>query len=820
VPVEPRIDFERALARSLWEAGVPEAPLQALLAQVESRADLSLAAAVVSRGLAPADLVERSLRSLGAPRPITADPSGGPALADYEVLGVLGQGGMGVVHLVRHRMTNVRYALKRTLPAADPDEHVRLIREAELLARLDHPGLVRVHSADLSGQSPAFVLELLEGGSLQDRLRAGPLPPDEATQIATQIASAVAYLHEQGVLHRDLKPLNVLFDSQGNARLTDFGLARARGAMTLTQTGELLGTPGYMAPEQIMDPRQVDARSDVYALGAILFALLAGRPPFQAGTALATLDQALNRPPPTLQTLLGDNRAEAFEDLCARALAKDPAARPGSAEEFRLALQQALAAPSRTGSRALLALALVGSLAVAFAASLLSPAAPTPTPVESKTPAEPGAAVGSPSPTPSPRATPSGPIPVALEKVEILKNYPHGFDRLRDAVNREQSLLSRLYSNVALAKRDVALIAAVGSGAADVEGWFGTSTRGDSLAKHKRTPREWRGRRWYRTSTRGERRALRGFAKQAESDTEKRHLLWLGALTGDESSWRDLVNYNTLAEGGLERAGAQIVILEATGKNRRIPRPAEERKDFPTLDEARELLQGVLPGLRRRPPQRRAEWDVGALSPKTIGKRIRAVIKRLMASDQTKWLSKSRYTAIGKAFDPKAGPSNPATLFQKGMRTKDLDLYLASAIRGHPSGLGRFVRLALAQTAIGGLPRERALQALVLAVVAFDSPPSDPTPLEPSSAQADRFRNLRSVLKALGLPRERAALVRLQLSLGYEFGEGGLASARRGLPKLPLAEQAWEVLTPLFETCFAIERGEATLDALDGFVPK
>ena len=720
---------------------------------------------------------------------------------------------MGVVHAVRHRTTGVRYALKRTLPAADPQEHTRLIREAELLARLDHPGLVRVHSADFSGPAPAFVLELLEGGSLQDRLRGGPLPLPEAKRVMTQIAGAVGYLHLEGILHRDLKPLNVLFDDQGNARLTDFGLARARGAMTLTQTGELLGTPGYMAPEQVLDPRQVDARSEVYALGALLFALLTGRPPFQAATALATLDRVLNRPPPTLRTSRGDDGAAAFEELCARALAKDPADRPQTAEAFVAALERG---PAGAPARRLAILAVAGgmvALALVGASLLATPAPPPPSSAENQTPGT------TPSETPT-GATPTtsvsasgedAPVPVDLKSLKLLGNRPHGFPKLLAIVKREQSLLEQLYPDLACARRDAALIAALGEGD-PIERWFGGSKLGG-------TPREKRARRWYLVSTRGERRALRDFANDGRPQAEKRHLLWLAALSGGESAWADLVTHNSFADDpGLERANAQIVVLEAMG-GKPILRTPEARAAFPTLAQARELLGPVLPTLRGSPPQPRAEWDLGTLSPRTIDRRINALLERLIKTGQAEWLAVGRTKALRVALaGTEPAPNKRVALFRSGQRAKSLDFYLASALRGSSSGLGRFVRLAIGQLAVGEPNRARALQALVLALVAFDSPSADSAPLTAEIASSDRFRNLRSVLRALRLLKEAAAVVVIQRSLGHA-GRDDVERAGQELGKLAAPEEAWGVLEPLLEACLAVERGETELSALEALVP-
>jgi len=188
------------------------------------------------------------------------------------------------------------------------------------------------------------------------------------------------------------------------------------------------------------------------------------------------------------------------------------------------------------------------------------------------------------------------------------------------------------------------------------------------------------------------------------------------------------------------------------------------------------------------------------------------------------WLAASRdraLTATLTGLDPverKRGKRQ--ALFTVGLRGRNLYFYLASGLRGHSNGLGRFVRQAIAQTPIGGPVRERSLQALVLAVVAFDSPAADPAPIDFETADADRFRNLRAVLRALKLYPEAAALVALQSSLGVPFGPDGLSRAARGLPPLPPADEVWSILGPLYETCLAVERGEVELEALEPYVPK
>lgn len=804
-------DLDRALARSLWESGVPEGPLQSLLAEVEGRADLSLAAAVVTRGLAPVDLVEAALRGMGgASPPLSQAPTGD--LSDYEVVGVLGQGGMGVVHEVRHRRTGISYALKRTLAAADPDEHIRLIREAELLARLDHPGLVRVHSADFSGEAPAFVLELLEGGSLQDRIQTGPMPLDEARRVAEQVGEAVGYLHREGVLHRDLKPLNVLFDGQGNARLTDFGLARARGALTLTQTGELLGTPGYMAPEQVTDPRLVDARSDVYALGAILFALLTGSPPFQAGSALGTLDRVLHQAPPTLKESRGDDEASEFEALCAAALAKDPARRPQSAEEFVEALR--VGGSGAGAPRALLAgvLALLVALALGLGVAVVV-AAGTPTSLPTQTPPSQAPSLTHASPAAS-RLSPPSPTPGAdsgledlnFERLGALGNREGGFDRLRELLAREDSLLIELYPAYASARRDAALIAALGSGSGDkVEGWW----------KGPKNPREVQGRRIYKATSRGERRALRSYAEASGSVAEAVHLLWLGALSGDGGCLEKLANVYRL-NGQLEHAAAAVVILERFFGGR-AALSTKARKELPSLKEARRLLQPALVEVRRAAPQPGTAVGVEPLSPPTIAYRIRALLATQASKERgvpylTHKLVAARRLAR-QPFDEQKGKPRAQLFDLASGPGSSGEYFLASGLRGNALGLARFVLREVKRAGPAG-GRKQRLALLVMALVALDSHSRDPAPLEPARELVELYRVLRKVALHFRLKPEAAAFLSLEASL-FPLPEVKARGLVEVLGPLPPRKRAWEQVVVLRDKCLAVERGEATLDSLE-----
>lgn len=258
-------------------------------------------------------------------------------LGPYRLLRLLGEGGMARVFEGEHTETGARHAIKElVLDLGDVEALQRFRREAELAVALNHPHIARTYTAVLAPPQPFLALELL-GESLEDRLAAGPLSSSEARRILAEVASGVAHAHAQGVIHRDLKPGNILFSAEGAAKVTDFGIAVGARVERLTQTGELLGTPSYMAPEQIDDPHAVDARADVYALGAILYAALSGRAPFSGrSNLLSTLLAVRSEAPPSLPPGVDPG----LEAACLKALAKAPARRFESVEAFRSALHE------------------------------------------------------------------------------------------------------------------------------------------------------------------------------------------------------------------------------------------------------------------------------------------------------------------------------------------------------------------------------------------------------------------------------------------------------------------------------------------------
>jgi serine/threonine protein kinase len=264
---------------------------------------------------------------------------------DYELIEEIARGGMGVVYKARQKKANRIVALKMILSGqlADEAEIRRFHAEAEAAANLDHPHIVPIYDVgELNGRH-YFSMGFVEGPSLKAKISDGPLPAREAAELTKTIAQAVAHAHSLGIVHRDLKPANVLLDQNGQVRVTDFGLAkRLQSDSALTATGQILGTPSYMPPEQALGRvREVTTTADVYSLGAILYTLLVARPPFQSASVMETLRQVIESEPVPLTQL--DPRIDRdLETVCLKCLHKQPDSRYQSATDLAEDLQRFL----------------------------------------------------------------------------------------------------------------------------------------------------------------------------------------------------------------------------------------------------------------------------------------------------------------------------------------------------------------------------------------------------------------------------------------------------------------------------------------------
>ena len=257
-----------------------------------------------------------------------------PEIDGYEIIEWLGEGGMGVVYKAKQLGLNRLVALKmiRGGSQARSDYFTRFRLEAELVARLRHPNIIQIYETGEAGGLPFVALELLDGGSLEQKLGGNPQPARQAAEIMMTLARAMQVAHEAGIIHRDLKPSNVMYTSDGVPRITDFGLAkRVDSDDGQTRSGQIMGTPSYMAPEQARGhSRDVGPAADVYALGAILYEMLTGRPPFKAETAMETVRQVLEEEPVTPSRLVPRVPRD-LETICLKCLHKEPARRYATA---------------------------------------------------------------------------------------------------------------------------------------------------------------------------------------------------------------------------------------------------------------------------------------------------------------------------------------------------------------------------------------------------------------------------------------------------------------------------------------------------------
>ena len=355
----------------------------------------------------------------------------GSTLGDYQIIDVLGAGGMGKVYKVRNVISDRIEAMKVLLPdlANEPELGDRFMREIKVQASLKHPNIAALHTALRQDNQLLMLMEFVEGETLDQKLRSGPLPVAQAVDYISQVLAALGYAHQHGVIHRDIKPANMMLTRQGAIKLMDFGIAKASTDRKLTMTGTTMGSLYYMSPEQIKGLTALDARADLYSVGVSLYELVTGKRPFDGDSQFAIMSAHLEKspaPPVTIDPTL----PAALNDIILLAVGKEPDQRFQTAEAFRNALLTVAqpagmpaaaaaaetvpmpppaAAPARGGRRGLwLAVgALVTALAVvavvqfgpwrkAGAAGEETPAAAAPVAT---------------TPTPAPVETPAAPVP-------------------------------------------------------------------------------------------------------------------------------------------------------------------------------------------------------------------------------------------------------------------------------------------------------------------------------------------------------------------------------------------------------------------------
>ena len=273
----------------------------------------------------------------------------GSTVGDYQIIGILGAGGMGKVYKVRNVISDRVEAMKVLLPdlVTEPELADRFMREIKVQASLEHPNIAALHTALRIENQLLMLMEFVEGETLEQKLRNGPMHVRDAVDYIAQVLSALGYAHQHGVIHRDIKPANMMLTHGGAIKLMDFGIAKAASDRRLTMTGTTMGSLYYMSPEQIKGAATLDSRSDLYSVGVSLYELVTGKRPFDGDSQFAIMSAHLEKMPvPPLE--LDPTLPAALNDIILMSVAKDPDQRFQTAEAFRNALANALPQPAAT----------------------------------------------------------------------------------------------------------------------------------------------------------------------------------------------------------------------------------------------------------------------------------------------------------------------------------------------------------------------------------------------------------------------------------------------------------------------------------------
>ncbi|HEY2806005.1 MAG TPA: serine/threonine-protein kinase [Gemmatimonadales bacterium] len=343
----------------------------------------------------------------------------GAVAGHYRIGKLLGRGGMGTVFLAEDLTLQREVAIKVLPPRLTSEEKFvsRFMHEARTAAKLDHPNIIPIYAVQSSDNLHYFAMKYVTGRTIEDVLQGGPMPVDECRRVLFDAAMALAHAHQRGVVHRDVKPSNIMIDESGRVLLGDFGISKALESSTqFTGTGQIVGTPHYMSPEQAKGGVKLDGRSDQYSLGVVGFQMLTGQLLFPSGQAHTVIYGHIHEPPPSLRALRPDIPVY-LEQALLKSLAKDPAERFATMDEFAAAVAPERRGGSVTARPASRRPAMVGTWAAAAVVVVVSAlylathrsgvAAPTPVAVPRAASPQSGGPPPSPQPAPPPAPAPS-----------------------------------------------------------------------------------------------------------------------------------------------------------------------------------------------------------------------------------------------------------------------------------------------------------------------------------------------------------------------------------------------------------------------------